>query len=59
MDSFVIALGISLFGLVTCAAIARARHRDPIAWGAAGLFFPLIAIIAVLVVGARDDRGGA
>ena len=47
----VIALVLSFAGLAVCASVAGTKQRNAIAWGAAGFFFPLIAVIAVLVVG--------
>lgn len=57
--SFTIALILSFLGLTICTVVSSAKHRNSVAWAAAGFFFPLIAIIAVLVVGSAAPAPGS
>jgi len=45
---------ISIVFAIVCASLAGSRNRHRVVWGILGFFFPIIALIVLLIIGKKQ-----
>lgn len=53
---FIVALVISLVFAAVCWSLAGARNRSQVLWAILGFFFPVIALIVLLIIGKSKPK---
>ena len=51
-------LVISVVFAIVCASLAGGRNRSRVGWAILGFFFPVIALVVLLILG-KKNRGSA
>ncbi len=51
-------LVISVVFAIVCASLAGGRNRSRVGWAILGFFFPIIALVVLLILG-KKNRGSA
>ncbi|MGA0123121.1 MAG: hypothetical protein ACO3KD_09015 [Gaiellales bacterium] len=57
--SFVIALVIALVFAAVCWNLAGSRNRNQVLWAILGFFFPIIALVVLLIIGKSEPKAAS
>ena len=52
-------LVISVVFAIVCASLAGGRNRSRVGWAILGFFFPIIALVVLLILGKKDRASAA
>ena len=52
-------LVISVVVAIVCASLAGGRNRSRVGWAILGFFFPIIALVVLLILGKKDRQSAA
>ena len=47
---------ISIVFAIVCASLAGSRNRHRVVWALLGFFFPVIALIVLLIIGKKQPK---
>ena len=52
-------LVISVVFAIVCASLAGGRNRSRVGWAILGFFFPIIALVVLLILGKKNRQSAA
>lgn len=52
-------LVISVVFAIVCASLAGGRNRSRVGWAILGFFFPVIALVVLLILGKKNHQSAA
>lgn len=56
---FIVGLIIAIVFAAVCWSLAGARDRNQLGWAILGFFFPIIALVILLVIGKKKPKAAA